>query len=181
MEIAALAAAVLALLIALAARSKVAGMTRRVEEAEDDARRRTENAAEELRREVETTRRLLARLVEGDPLTAEMVLEGQLWRDVSPADGKRMVDDDDPRVIDVRTPREVAQGILPGATLLPIEELEERWREIPKDGRATLIYCASGGRSAAACEFLSLQGYTNLHNLDGGIMAWPGTVERPTS
>ena len=66
------------------------------------------------------------------------------------------------------------------ALLLPIEQIEERWPEIPKDGRTTLIYCAVGERSAAACEILSLQGYTNLHNLDGGIMSWSGPVERPS-
>jgi rhodanese-related sulfurtransferase len=44
-----------------------------------------------------------------------------------------------------------------------------------------LIYCAGGGRSAAACEFLASKGYTNLHNLEGGFGAWQGPRARPSA
>src|SRR5262249_35931815 len=142
-------------------------------------RRRVENAQEETKEEVESLRRMLAQVVGGATLTPEMVREGRMWRDASPDEGKQMVTAGGVRVVDVRTPQETAQGIIPGAMLLPVQELESRWKEIPKDGKPTLVYCAGGGRSAAACEFLSKQGYENLHNLAGGFTSWSGPSARP--
>jgi len=62
--------------------------------------------------------------------------------------------------------------------LIPVQELPERLSDLPRDGRKTLVYCAGGGRSAAACEMLTREGYANLHNLTGGIGAWGGPIER---
>ena len=75
--------------------------------------------------------------------------------------------------------QETAGGIIPGAQLIPIEELEERAREVRRSEKPLLIYCAGGGRSAAACEFLSGQGQLGLQNLSGGIGSWGGAVTRP--
>ena len=52
-------------------------------------------------------------------------------------------------------------------------------KEIPRDGKPTLLYCAAGGRSAAACELLSSLGYVGLINLQGGFSSWSGPTERP--
>jgi hydroxyacylglutathione hydrolase len=73
----------------------------------------------------------------------------------------------------------MAAGIIPGAILIPIDEIETRMKEIPRDGRTTLVYCASGGRSAAACEFLSRAGWGELMNLEGGFSAWNGPKATP--
>jgi rhodanese-related sulfurtransferase len=108
-----------------------------------------------------------------------MVLEGRLWRDTSPTDAAQMLARGGVHVIDVRTPAETAAGVIAGARLLPIDELEARLSELPKDGKPMLVYCAGGGRSAAACEFLSAQGFDDLHNLEGGFMAWSGPTSRP--
>jgi len=62
-----------------------------------------------------------------------------------------------------------------------MDEIEERKRELPTDGRAMLVYCAAGGRSAAVCDHLSKEGFENLHNLTGGFGAWPGAKDRPAS
>ena len=83
------------------------------------------------------------------------------------------------RFLDVRTPSEVAQGKIPGALHIPLDDLERRRGELPRDGRTTLIYCAGGGRSAAACDYLSREGWTDLVNLEGGIQSWTGPLERP--
>ena len=56
-------------------------------------------------------------------------------------------------VLDVRTPEEFAQGHVPGASLIPVQELEARWREIPGD-RPVLIICRTGRRAAAAYDML---------------------------
>jgi len=177
---AAVAIALLALLIAIVARSTASKLSRGIEDAQADARRRAENALEEARGEIETLRRTVSRIAAGEKLTPEMVLEGRLWREASPDEGQRLFAEGSVRVVDVRTKPETAQGILPGALLIPVQELEERWKEIPKDGRKTLVYCAGGQRSAAACEFLSRQGYENLYNLAGGFNSWSGPTARPS-
>lgn len=178
MEIATLVIALLALV--LASKKSAGGSSKAaLEELDRDGRRRLENLAKELRGELETTRRLLAELAAGRPLDPDQVVEGRLWRDLDARAAERLFAAGGLHVLDVRTAQEVQGGKLPGAVHIPIQELEERAGELPKDGRPYLIYCAAGGRSAAACEFLSTQGFSGLHNLSGGIGAWPGPVERP--
>jgi rhodanese-related sulfurtransferase len=177
-EFAALGIALFALIVALAAKSTASKLRQAIEDGRADARRRAETAKEEMGQEVATLRRTLGRIAAGEKLTPEMVLEGRLWGEASPDEGKRMVAAG-ARVIDVRTPTETAQGIIPGALLVPVQELEQRFGEIPKDGKPTLVYCAGGGRSAAACEFLSQQGYEKLHNLSGGFHSWSGPTAKP--
>ena len=179
MEYVALAIAVLALIVALAARSKASGLAQAVEDAKTDARRRTENLSEETEEKIQDVRRLMSRMAGGAKLSPAMVLEGRLWSEASPDEGKRMVAQGGARILDVRTPQETARGIIPGATLIPVQEIEQRWKEIPKDGKAILVYCAGGERSASACEFLSRQGYDNLHNLAGGFTSWSGPSAKP--
>ena len=178
MEYAAIGIALLALLVALAARSTASKLRQAIEDGRADARRRVEGSKEELGQEIAVLRRAVSRIAAGEKLTPEMVLEGRLWGEATPEDGKRMVAAG-ARVIDVRTPTETAMGIIPGAVLIPVQEIEERFREIPKDGKPTLVYCAGGGRSAAACEFLSRQGYEQLHNLAGGFQSWSGPKGKP--
>jgi rhodanese-related sulfurtransferase len=181
MKFVALALAALAVWIAFSARRAVSsgGAAVPLDELRSDHRRQLENLASELRAELTTTRQLLAELAAGARLDREQILEGRLWRDVDTAEGKALVASGTINLLDVRTPQETAGGIIPGAQLIPVDQLEERLRELPKNGRPTLVYCAGGGRSAAACEFLSSQGIAGLHNLAGGINSWNGPVERP--
>jgi len=179
MEYAAPAIALVALIVAFLARSKASALQRKLDDASLDARRRIENAAHESEEKLESLRRLIAQLVGGAKLTPEMVLEGRLWRDASPAEAAKMVAGGGVHVIDVRTPNETAAGIIAGAKLIPIDEIESRVRDLPKDGKPMLVYCAGGGRSAAACEFLSRNGFENLFNLEGGFMSWGGPTARP--
>jgi rhodanese-related sulfurtransferase len=108
-----------------------------------------------------------------------MIREGRLWHEAPPAEGARMVAGGGVRVVDVRTPQETSLGIIPGALLIPVDQLEGRLKELPRDGRKTLVYCAGGARSAAACEFLSAQGYDELYNLEGGFQSWSGPTAKP--
>lgn len=72
-------------------------------------------------------------------------------------------------LLDVRTDGEWSAGHLPGATLIPVQELPERIAEVPRD-RPVVVYCQSGGRSAHAAEMLAAAGY-DVHDL-GGIGSW---------
>jgi rhodanese-related sulfurtransferase len=167
-------------LVALSARGKVGSSAKALDDVRADIRRLGANVEEEVERSLSVQRHLLAGLAAGDPITREMILEGRLWAAVGPAEAQEMLEREKQlRIVDVRTPGETAGGILPGAVLIPVDQLEARVSEIPRDGRRTLVYCAGGGRSAAACELLSSLGYSNLSNLSGGIGSWGGPVVRP--
>lgn len=75
-------------------------------------------------------------------------------------------------LVDVRTPGEVAEGMAPGALNIPLQEIQQRLGEFPKD-KPLLIYCRSGKRSMAASEFLVQNGYEQVFNVVGGFLAFP--------
>jgi len=76
-----------------------------------------------------------------------------------------------PYLLDVREPWEYLAGHVPGATLIPLGELEQRISEVPRD-REVLAICHSGQRSLAAAGYLQQLGYTAVSNVDGGTAAW---------
>lgn len=73
-------------------------------------------------------------------------------------------------LIDVRNPDEHEEANIAAAILIPLDQLPERIDEIP-DADEVLVICRSGGRSAAACEFLAANG-RNPVNVSGGMLAW---------
>jgi rhodanese-related sulfurtransferase len=179
METVALVVAVLALLLALAALARAGALASRTGELEREARRHVEGTSNRLEANVNNLRQLVAALAAAEPLTREMVLEGQLWHDIDPRKAVELVEAGQVNLLDVRTPQETAAGIIPGALLIPLDELQQRMRELPHNGKSTLVYCAGGARSAAACEFLSEQGLGGLMNLTGGFGAWTGPRAQP--
>lgn len=83
----------------------------------------------------------------------------------------RLVAGDDVQLIDIRTPAEVAQGSILGASHLPMHLIPVRMNELPKD-KEVVLYCRSGARSYHACSYLAQQGFDNMVNLRGGIIGW---------
>jgi len=79
-------------------------------------------------------------------------------------------------LVDVREPGEYQICKIPGAQLIPLNELVERYRELPKD-RELIIHCRSGVRSARAAHFLRGRGFQDVHNLEGGILAWIDRID----
>ncbi len=78
---------------------------------------------------------------------------------------------DSPLVIDVRSREEFRSGAVPGAVNIPLDEIEERYSELGSNpARDITVYCASGGRSSYAQQFLAQVGYTAVKN-GGGISA----------
>jgi len=73
--------------------------------------------------------------------------------------------------VDVREQGEYDTGHIPGITLIPIGEIQNRLVEIPKD-KTVIIACQSGGRSSQVASFLREQGFANIHDLKGGFAAW---------
>lgn len=73
-------------------------------------------------------------------------------------------------LIDVRRPEEYEEFHIPGAVLIPLDELVERVDEVPTSERVYVI-CRTGGRSAKAVEFLNGNGHDTV-NVAGGSLAW---------
>ena len=90
---------------------------------------------------------------------------------------QRLASADPVFLLDVRTPGEYDSGHLPGATLIPVQELESRLSEVPAD-TTVIVYCATASRSAEAAGILAGAGYGDVFNMAQGIQAWRGPIER---
>ena len=83
-------------------------------------------------------------------------------------------------LLDVRNPAEAEVATIPGATLIPLAQIESgealgQIRELAAD-RRLLVHCKLGGRSARAVDLLVQQGI-NATNVTGGIDAWSEQVD----
>ncbi len=74
-------------------------------------------------------------------------------------------------LLDVRQPEEYEAGHIPGATLIPLGELEARQGELDRN-KKIIAYCRSGRRSMAAAIALCGLGFNGVQHLDGGILDW---------
>jgi rhodanese-related sulfurtransferase len=103
--------------------------------------------------------------------------EGAGVRVVGAADGAAILEDPPPdlMVLDVRTPEEFEEGHLAGATLLDFyaPDFADRLAELDPD-RPYLLYCRSGNRSGQARQMMIDLGFTDVADVDGGIVAWTG-------
>ena len=77
-------------------------------------------------------------------------------------------------LLDVRTPYENRAGHLAGTDdQISFDNLTPNLDRLPADKAAEIyIYCRSGRRSNIAAELLQTAGFTNVHNVEGGIIAW---------
>jgi hydroxyacylglutathione hydrolase len=78
---------------------------------------------------------------------------------------------DPPLVLDIRNPREWASRHIEGSVNIPLNHLQERIAEIPRDRRIA-VHCAGGYRSSIAAGILHQHGITNLIEMAGGLAAW---------
>ncbi len=76
-----------------------------------------------------------------------------------------------PVLLDIRTPREWAAKHIEGSVNIPLNHLQERIAEIPRD-RHIAVHCAGGYRSSIAASILFREGITDLIELAGGLAAW---------
>ncbi len=97
---------------------------------------------------------------------------------ITAEEGKAMLEEDSTIVlVDVRTEAEFTEERIPGALLVPIDDLESLAPEMIPDKEATyIIYCRSGNRSATAAQQLIDMGYQKIYDM-GGIIDWPYETE----
>jgi sulfur-carrier protein adenylyltransferase/sulfurtransferase len=82
-------------------------------------------------------------------------------------------------ILDVREPNEFQICRIPGSTLIPLGELPKQLAALPRgtDAPEIVVHCKMGGRSAKAVRQLLDAGFSNVHNLTGGILAWIDRID----
>ncbi len=109
-------------------------------------------------------------LLTGLSLRAE---EDKGYKNVGVAEFAKLSADKANVVIDVRTPAEYAAGHIAGAVLIDWNAPDFAQKiGVLNRSKTYLVHCASGGRSAKACEKMSKLKFTNCVNLEGGFKAW---------
>lgn len=99
------------------------------------------------------------------------IMNASGFRNITVAELQDMLQQGGLRLLDVRTDAEIAQGKIPQGEPLPLHLVPLRLGEMDKN--ATLVfYCRSGGRSAQAAAFVAANGFADVYNLQGGIIAW---------
>src|SRR4030065_695654 len=78
-------------------------------------------------------------------------------------------------LLDVRQPGEYEEEHIPGATLIPLPQLNDQYEKLDPE-KPTLVHCAIGGRSRVAAQLLSGLGFKEVYNLAGGIKAYRGAT-----
>lgn len=91
---------------------------------------------------------------------------------------KKLNEDKEIILLDVRTPQEYKEKHIPNSLLFPLDTIKRDSEKKLTNKEATIfVYCRSGVRSATAVTTLVNLGYTNVYNI-GGIMTWPYETEK---
>ena len=101
-----------------------------------------------------------------------------IYMNITAQQAKEIMDTQDGYIIlDTRTQAEYDESHIPGAILIPYDEVLERAEDVLTDkNQLILVYCRSGRRSKLAAQDLVKLGYTNIKEF-GGIIDWPYEVE----
>ncbi|MFD2171636.1 rhodanese-like domain-containing protein [Tumebacillus lipolyticus] len=76
------------------------------------------------------------------------------------------------KIIDIRTDEEVEQGMIREAIHIPMFELADSYQDWDR-GEEIIFVCRSGRRSLAVCQVLTMEGFRNVKNMTGGMLAYP--------
>jgi len=79
-------------------------------------------------------------------------------------------------LLDVREPFEYRIAALENSVLIPMNQMPERFQELPKD-KPIVVICHHGMRSENVAYYLDEQGFTQIFNLTGGIHAWANSCD----
>jgi rhodanese-related sulfurtransferase len=92
---------------------------------------------------------------------------------VDPQAATAMMNHKEASVIDVRSAADFAAGHIVNAVNIPMNGFKNQMAVMNKyKGKPIIVNCKSGAQSAAACQILRKEGFTEVYNLKGGIMAW---------
>ena len=93
---------------------------------------------------------------------------------ITPEEARNRLNSDETIILlDVRSEEEFLGEHIPGAILIPMDELARRAEtELADQGRTIIVYCRTGNRSDYAARLLAGLGYVAVYDL-GGIVDWP--------
>jgi len=92
---------------------------------------------------------------------------------VGPAEATRLINHLDALVLDVREDKEFAEGHIINSLHIPMSKVENQLEKLNKHKSSHIIVsCRSGSRSNSICGMLRKNGFENIANLKGGLMAW---------
>ena len=88
----------------------------------------------------------------------------------------KLAEDQNAVILDVRTPEECAEGIIPNAINIDIYKGQGFIYAVQEldASKNFYVYCKAGGRSAQACSMMNELGFETTYNLMGGFMNWEG-------
>jgi phage shock protein E len=101
-------------------------------------------------------------------------------KNLSQQDLATKLQDESVVLIDVRTSTEVASGYIPEAEyFIDVNgaNFEQKIAELDTT-KTYVIYCRSGARSSRAASYMSQNGFTEVYNLEGGILNYPGKLKQ---
>jgi rhodanese-related sulfurtransferase len=87
-----------------------------------------------------------------------------------------LAEDNNAVILDVRTPEEYSEGIIPYAINIDIYKGQGFIYAVQEldASKNYYVYCKAGGRSQQACSIMNELGFKNTYNLMGGFMNWEG-------
>lgn len=100
--------------------------------------------------------------------------QGSTKTDLSPSEfSKQLSETENPTILDVRTPGEFGEGHIQNALNIDWNgsSFDAQVSKLDKN-KTVFVYCLSGGRSGSAASQLRSNGFKNVLELDGGMMAW---------
>jgi thioredoxin 1 len=100
--------------------------------------------------------------------------QGSTKTDLSPSEfSKQLSETENPTILDVRTPGEFGEGHIQNALNIDWNgaSFDAQVSKLDKN-KTVFVYCLSGGRSGSAARQLRSNGFKNVLELDGGMMAW---------
>ncbi|MBC8569319.1 rhodanese-like domain-containing protein [Zongyangia hominis] len=100
------------------------------------------------------------------------------YHKITAEEGKRMMDEGNVTVVDVRRTDEYQAGHIPGAICVPNEGIgSEQPEALPDLDGVLVVYCHTGVRSKQASDKLVEIGYRNVYDM-GGIVDWPYDIAK---
>ncbi len=95
------------------------------------------------------------------------------YRSLGPQEAIGLINREDAVLLDTRENNEYKEGHIQGSIHIPLTALKKRLVELHKyRARPILVTCRSGSRSSMACATLRKDGFEQVYNLRGGVMAW---------
>ncbi len=95
------------------------------------------------------------------------------YKQVNVNQAVQILNRDNVTVIDVRSDSEIRNGVIKGAKTIPLTDISKHLVSLEKNkNNPFLVYCGSGNRSGHVCNTLTKNGFNEVYNLTGGIMAW---------